>query len=34
MMSPPEPMIRQLYRLMGGSLQGVVQRFLTTADTE
>ncbi|MFQ9447768.1 MAG: TetR/AcrR family transcriptional regulator C-terminal domain-containing protein [Christensenellales bacterium] len=34
MMSPPEPMIRQLYRLMGGSLQGIVQRFLTTADTE
>lgn len=34
MMSPPEPMIRQLYRLMGGSLQGIVQRFLTTANTE
>lgn len=34
MMTPPEPMIRQLYRLMGGSLQGIVQRFLTTADTE
>lgn len=34
MMSPPEPMIRQLYHLMGGSLQGIVQRLLTTADTE
>ena len=34
MLAPPEPLIRQLYRLMGGSLQGIVQRFLTTADTE
>ena len=32
MIAPPEPMIRQLYRLMGGSLQGIVQRFLTTAE--
>ena len=32
MMTPPEPLIRQLYRLMGGSLEGIVQRFLSTAD--
>ena len=32
MIAPPEPMIRQLYRLMGGSLEGIVQRFLMTAD--
>ena len=34
MIDPPEPLIRQLYRLMGGSLQGIVQRFLSTADDE
>ena len=34
MIDPPEPLIRQLYRLVGGSLQGIVQRFLTTADNE
>lgn len=32
MMTPPEPLIRQLYRLVGGSLEGIVQRFLSTAD--
>lgn len=32
MMTPPEPLIRQLYRLMGGSLEGIVQRFLATSE--
>lgn len=34
MIDPPEPLIRQLYRLVGGSLEGIVQRFLSTADGE
>ena len=32
MLAPPEPLIRQLYRLADGSLEGIVQRFLATAD--
>ena len=32
MLAPPEPLIRQLYRLTDGSLEGIVQRFLATAD--
>ncbi len=33
MLTPPDPLIRQLYRLVGGSLDGIIQRFLATADT-
>ena len=32
MLAPPEPLIRQLYRLADGSLEGIVQRFLAPAD--
>ena len=32
MLAPPEPLIRQLYRLADGSLEGIVQSFLATAD--
>ena len=34
MLAPPEPLIRQLYRLADGSLEGIVQRFLATADDQ
>ena len=33
MLAPPAPLIRQLYRLVGGSLEGIIQRFLTTEDS-
>ena len=34
MLAPPEPLIRQLYRLADGRLEGIVQRFLATADDQ
>ena len=34
MLAPPEPLIRQLYRLADGSFEGIVQRFLATADDQ
>lgn len=33
MLAPSEPLIRQLYRLASGSLDGIIQRFLATADS-
>ena len=33
MLAPSEPLIRQLYRLASGSLDGIIQRFLATEDS-
>ena len=33
MLAPSEPLIRQLYRLASGSLDGIIQRFLSTEDS-